>query len=163
SPLLATSHNFPPPSLSPRASFLPWGENATDRTFACCLRVNCSCPVATSHNRTVVSPSLPPDANVLPSGEKANEPICPVCPFKFALTCAVATSHSFKLPSPAEAIVLPSGENATAEMDTEVASMRPCSCRVAVSHSFTLRSELPEAKVVPSGENVTELTHPRCP
>src|SRR5262249_38627620 len=63
---------------------------------------------------------------------------------------------------PPTAKVLPSGEKATdrtAGRPVRVTRSFP----VRASHSLTVRSGLPEARGLPSGENETETTPPRCP
>ena len=82
-----------------------------------------------------------------------------VCPLRVRVSCPVAASHSFTVPSPlAEASRLPSGLNATSQTPLVCPLKVSVSCPIRASHTLTVPSELAEAIRLPSGLNATLLT-----
>jgi hypothetical protein len=128
----------------------------------------CSCsPVFTFQSRTV--PFVVDAAKVSPSGEKATELTChrdqrsDTCIF-LSMT-PVSTSHSLTLPSQLlpPARILPSGEKAT-EITGPPISVITFSCvPVRTSHRRIVPSQLPLAKIWPSGENAKHSIALLCP
>ena len=77
-----------------------------------------------------------------------------------AIVCLVATFHSLTVPSPEpDARVLLLGENATEVTKSVCPVSVAIVCLATTSHSVTVLSPAPaDARVVPSGENATEVT-----
>ena len=156
---VATSHSFTVSSVDPEANSVPSGENATELTPRVCpSRVAIFVRVATSHSFTVASTD--PEARVVPSGEKAR--IDNMRILKGGDICSGRHVPQFH-------IIRRGSEGCTIGRKRHRIDPHVCPSRVAIfvrvatSHSFTVSSVDPEARVVPSGENATELTPRVCP
>ena len=119
------------------AMVFPSGANATEMTPPSChSKGSLSCPVVTSHSRTVLSPTAL--AIVFPSGENAKEKI-KLKWYSEILSRPVSVSHSRTVPSElALERVVPSGENII-ELTSSVCPTRVfLSCPESISHSRTV-------------------------
>ena len=132
----------------------------------------CSCsPVFTFQSRT--TPLVVDAARVSPSGEKATELTSQLFCIRdirsdtriFLSITPVSTSHSLTLPSQLlpPARILPSGEKAT-EITGPPVSVITFSCLPFwTSHRRIVPSQLPLAKIPPSGENAKDSVALLCP
>jgi hypothetical protein len=116
--------------------------------------------VANSHRRTVWSSFAV--ASILPSGEKARKNTDSPCPGKEPFSCPLIGFHNITLRSePAEAKVLPSELKAT-QLTVSVCPWRIAGDGLAATSQSraVVFHKLPEASVLPSGENPREWTRP---
>ncbi len=138
----------------PDANVLPSGEKARRQTAHSwpTNSVNSSFPVWTFQNRTATVPAGP-TASVLPSAETAIELAPYIPPSRVNRSLPLATSQMRSFPSRLlEISVLPSGVKMKLSSWRWSASSRRTSWPLATSERVIV-SPLPDATVLPSGEN----------